>query len=225
MPIDFRCPAGHKLSVDNSLAGRKARCPLCKQKMWVPAENSEPNRFAEAVEGDSEPASVVVVADDAASDPSQPPVDIYRPDAGKLQTVHLLAIGMALAALFAAAPALRHINLAAAPDWARLVILISAVQLAYVAWMVSLPDFSSVWVVMLVYAVVTAAYCAGMALFMYTPADAPLVLGLGEPARYSGAGWCAAVVLLNGMMTFVAGRTSAGWRRTYEIALRRRRGG
>ena len=79
-----------------------------------------------------------------------------------------------------------------------------------------------VWVVMLVYAVVTALYCAGMALFMYTPADSPLALGLHEQARYSASGWCAAVVLLTGMMTFVAGKTSAGWRRKYEVARRRR---
>ena len=184
--------------------------------------DAQPNRFAEAVENDPEPAAVDIVANDATVSTSGPAMDIYRPDAGKLQNVHLIACGMALAALFAAAPALRHINLAAAPDWARLVLLISAVQLAYVAWMVTLPDWSSVWVVMLVYAVVTALYCAGMALFMYTPADSPLALELDERARYSASGWCAAVVLLTGMMTFVAGRASAGWRRKYEMARRRR---
>jgi hypothetical protein len=221
MSIDFRCPSGHKLSVDDALAGRKARCPLCRQKMLVPADNSEPNRFADAVDEEAEPAAVDIVASDASAYGAAPQWEIYRPDAGKVQTVQLLAIGMALAALLAAAPAMRHWNLAAAPDWARLVLLVSALQLAYVAWMVSVPDWTSVWVAMLVYAVVTALYCAGMAIFMYTPADSPLVLDL-EEYRYSAAGWCLAVVLLTGMMTFVAGKTSAGWRRSYVLALRRR---
>ncbi len=222
MSIDFRCPAGHKLSVDDALAGRKARCPLCRQKMWVPEDNSQPNQFARLVEGEAEPSMVVAVADSSSEPGSgEPPYEIYRPDPGKIQTVQLLAIGLALAALFQAAPATMHWNIAIAPDWAQLVLLLAIVQLAYVAWMLTVPDWSSVWVSMLVCALVAAIYGAAMAIFLYTPRDAPLMLELEEGVRYSAGGWCAAVVLLTGMMTFVAGRVSGGWRRTYEIARRR----
>jgi hypothetical protein len=76
---------------------------------------------------------------------------------------------------------------------------------------------------MLVFALVATLYGAGLAIFMYTPADAPLPLGLDESARHSAAGWCMAVVLLTTMMTFVCGRVSAGWRRAIEMARRRGR--
>ena len=215
--------------------------------MYVPEDNSRPWRLAEPAPdagGEEQPAlqvsgqadtgeagsgddwntaQVALDVDEAERPPerSEPQPEIYRPDRGKVQTVQLLAVGLALAALFAAAPAVRYWNLAAAPDWARLVLAMSAMQLIYIVWMVSIPDWSTVWVGMLVFALVATVYGAGLAVFMYTPADAPLVLELGEAARYSAAGWCAAVVLLTTMMTFVCGRVSATWRRSYEWSRRR----
>ena len=44
MGIKFLCPGGHKLHVKAFLAGRKAVCPKCGQKVLVPTE-SEP-KFA-----------------------------------------------------------------------------------------------------------------------------------------------------------------------------------
>ena len=231
MSIDFRCPTGHKLSMPDTLAGRKARCPLCRRKMLVPDDNSRPNQMAEEVSESD--ASQDSTQDDSTQELESKPsggnpwaslrdTETYQPDQGKVQTVHLLAVGLVMAALFAAAPALRHWNLAAAPDWARLVLLIAALQLLYIGWMVSIPDWSTVWVGMLVFALVATVYGAGLAIFMYTPVAAPLILELDESARRSAAGWCAAVVLLTGMMTFVSGRVSAGWRRSIELARRRK---
>ena len=36
MPIRFRCPTGHRLSVPESRAGKKVRCPRCKDVVQVP---------------------------------------------------------------------------------------------------------------------------------------------------------------------------------------------
>jgi len=42
MPIKFNCPkCGKKLSVPDSFAGRKARCPGCNEAVGVPASSQE----------------------------------------------------------------------------------------------------------------------------------------------------------------------------------------
>jgi hypothetical protein len=126
--------------------------------------------------------------------------------------VYLLGAGLAAVVVFSVVPALKHLNLAVAPDWARLALLVAGLQLVYVAWMVTLPDWSTVWIGMLVFAAVAALYGMGMALALATPADRPIILGLTD-VRQSAAGWCAAVVLLSSLMTFFCGRISSRWRR------------
>jgi hypothetical protein len=164
---------------------------------------------------------MAIEAFDAPPAPPKPAPNIYLPDKDKVQTVRLLAIGLALAALFTAGPVGLHRNLLAAPDWVRLVLLISIVQLAYVAWMASLPDWVSVWVAMLVNALVATLYGAALAIFLYTPVDSPLGLGLSEVPRRTAAGWCLCVLLITTMMTFVCGRVCAAWRRADEWKRRR----
>jgi S1-C subfamily serine protease len=41
MPIDFRCPKGHKLQVADRMAGRTVRCPKCSAQAVVPSVGSE----------------------------------------------------------------------------------------------------------------------------------------------------------------------------------------
>ena len=235
MSIDFRCPEGHKLSVANELAGRKARCPVCRVKMYVPLDNTNPKQIAltapdaagsgeEALPQPKLAGDLIVQPDGRGHDALQDEAAasaaarVYRPDRGKVQTVQLLAATLAAVALFNAAPALvKHANLATAPDWARIVLFISALQLVYVAWMASIPDWSTVWMGMLVFALVSTMYAVAMAVVMYTPLNSPLGLGLSD-VRHSAAGWCFAVLALNGMMTYVCGRVAGKWRRAYEAA-------
>jgi hypothetical protein len=37
--IHFLCPLGHKLVVPAERAGKKGRCPVCHQKVYVPVAN------------------------------------------------------------------------------------------------------------------------------------------------------------------------------------------
>jgi hypothetical protein len=158
---------------------------------------------------------------DASPAPPKAKPNIYKADPDKVQTVHLLLIGLVLGALFTAGPLAWHPNLFAAPDWVRLVLLISILQLAFVAWMASLPDWASVWVAMLVNALVATLYGAMLAIFLYTPVDSPLPLGLGEVSRRTAAGWCLCVVLITTLLTFACGRVCAVWRRADEGKRRR----
>ncbi len=146
------------------------------------------------------------------------PLEGYQPDRGKLQTVHLLAVALGALTIFAAAPALKHLNLVEAPGWARVLLVMSALQLLYVAWMVSLPDWSTVWIGMVVFAVAAAIYGMGWAIVAFTPHDKTIdILGL-EDVRRGASGWCLAMLLLTTLMTYCCGRISAKWRKAWELA-------
>ncbi|MBN1912688.1 MAG: hypothetical protein JW818_23400 [Pirellulales bacterium] len=141
------------------------------------------------------------------------PPGIYHADRGHVRTVWWLAAVLAGVALFEAVPALRYLNLATAPGWARIVLLVALLQLGYVAWAAVAPDWSTVWVLMLVFAATATLYAAATALAFATPPETPLPLGL-EPIRSYVARWCAAVMLTSTLATYLAGRASTHWRRT-----------
>ncbi len=172
-----------------------------------------------------DPGDFPLEALDAPAPAERPPArkqpNIYMPDPDKVQTVRMLAIGLALTALFTAGPVVWHVNLLTAPDWARLLLLFAALQLAYVGWMASLPDWATVWVAMLINALIATLHGAALAIFLYTPVDAPLGLGLTGVVRRTAAGWCLAVVLITTLMAFACGRVCAQWRRADEWKQRR----
>ena len=283
MAIKFLCPFGHRLSVADELAGKKGRCPVCRQRIYVPVHSPPEHLENEPLAGAIEAAERVIdletpslspappplpsfdsakpAPDKAASGPlpersrglkpaprkagepsfenigplvdsigpakvkpqspsrlppEAPPHEAYEPAATDVQTVWLLAAALALVTLFSAAPALSNLNLAEAPGWARLMLLLAALQLIYIAWMVTLPDWSTVWIGMLVFALSASIYAVGMSLVLASRMDAPLPLGMNA-VRQSAAAWCGVVVLLAGTMAFFCGRISAKWRRTFEL--------
>jgi hypothetical protein len=146
------------------------------------------------------------------------PPDVYRPDAGNLATVKWLALILGLVVAFSIAPVvhLMHFNPATAPDWARVVLAVAAVQAAYVAWMLNAPDWATVWVVMLVFAVVSALYAVATAVAVATPLGEPIWLDMDE-VRSSAGAWCGSVLLAMSLATYVCGRTAAKWRRTFKL--------
>jgi len=87
-------------------------------------------------------------------------------------------------------------------------------QMIYVMWMVSLPDWSTVWVLMLIYGAVSAAYGFVLAVSLMTPREEELMLGL-EAVRRLTPLWCAAMLLLSFLAAFLCGRTSSRWHRSY----------
>lgn len=146
------------------------------------------------------------------------PPTVYEADEGRLQTVQWLAFFLGLVVLFSVAPALGHLNLYAAPGWARAVLLLAVLEAVYIAWMLATPDWASVWVVMLVFAFVSAAYGMATAIAIATPLDKPMPLGMGD-LRESASQWCGSVMLLNSLATYLCGRTSAKWRRAFELEM------
>lgn len=148
------------------------------------------------------------------------PANTYEPDAGRIQTVRWLAFFLALAVGFSTIPAWDHVDLETAPNWARMVWLLAAVQAFYVLWMLATPDWASVWVVMLVFAFVAAVYGMATAITYGTPPSRPLPFDIGD-LRHAAPRWCGAVLAAMALATYLCGHTSARWRRQYELSTRR----
>jgi hypothetical protein len=52
MPIHFLCPFGHQLVVPDERAGKKGRCPVCHQKVYVPVPNPQPSTRSKLLSGE-----------------------------------------------------------------------------------------------------------------------------------------------------------------------------
>ena len=152
--------------------------------------------------------------------PELMPPDVCRPDEGHLATVKWLALILGLIVLFSTGPVFvrMHWNLQAAPGWARIVVLMAVLQGVYIVWMVNHPDWASVWVVMLVFAVVASIYGTATAMVLATPLEKPMPLGM-EEVRHTATAWCGAVLSAMSLATYLCGRTSAKWRRTFELEM------
>ena len=120
-------------------------------------------------------------------------------------------MGLVLLSFFQAVPAAGHLDVAAAPGWARAVLFVASLQLAYAVWMVLVPDWSTVWVNMLVLTVVATLYAIVVAVSVMARQGEPLLLQLDE-VRPKARLWCSAVLLLVLLMTYLCGRTSFAWR-------------
>jgi len=194
-----------------------ASAPKAAEQAPKPAEKTSP-----------QPPEQTRVRKKKLKQPKTMPPDVYQADEGKILTVKYLAIVLVLAALFSVVPVAwkLQLNLETAPGWARVVVLIAALQLLYVAWMLAAPDWAAVWVVMLVFAGVSTIYGTATAYVVASPADKPMLLELGD-VRHAAASWCGAVLAVTALATYLCGRTSARWRRSFELetAGRRRKSG
>lgn len=142
----------------------------------------------------------------------------YEPDVDKRWTVYYLATAMALFSVFCMLPALGYWNLGSAPAWARAVLLLSLLQLAYVVWVVSVPDWSTLWVSMIVFTIVAALYGIAMTVALTTPLDQNqnMLLEMAD-IRSKAPLWCGGVVLLAFLLAYFCGRAAARWRRSFEL--------
>jgi len=147
----------------------------------------------------------------AVSGRRQRAVCVHQPDPSWTRSLWCLAGVLGGLVVFSAVPALRHADLAAGPIWARAVLLIAALQLVYLAWMAVTPDWSSVLVVMVVFAVVSLGYAAAIVLVLVTGNGASLPLGI-EAARNTSILWCATVLALSLLGVYLTGRFSFRWR-------------
>ena len=152
------------------------------------------------------------------------PPDAYEPDAAKIHTTRWLAFLLVVVVAVTTIPAWDHLNLQTAPNWARIVLLLAAMEAFYLVWMAATPDWASVWVAMVVFAFAAALYGMATAITLGTPPSRPLPLDIG-PLRHAVPRWCGSVLMLHLLAISLCGHVSASWRRSYELQMAARRGG
>ncbi len=92
--------------------------------------------------------------------------------------------------------------------------MLAALQIAYACWMLLVPDWSTVWVAMLVLAAVAALYGTALGIAWVTPQGSLVPLGMLQ-TRAQAQLWCAAVIVLTLGLTYACGRVSHRWHKTY----------
>jgi hypothetical protein len=211
--ICFLCPSGHQLSVDDHYAGHTVRCGECRQTVRVPGGNALAER----------PEAKHSVSTWLRRNRSMP-LDAYEPDEGRTWAARGLAVLLAVAVALTLIPVIRlpgHLNPETAPAWARIILSMAVLQIVYVLWMANAPDWGSVWVVMLVFAFTATAYAVVTAVASFTPLHYPLPLGMTE-VRDSAHKWCAAVLAVMCLATYLCGRLSTRWNRAFRQEMERR---
>jgi hypothetical protein len=244
MAIHFVCPSGHPLSAEDHLAGTLVRCGECRETVIVPPaeKDSDPRalrqrwrdrRRRKPEESEEQPdltAATAAATAQPALKPERKPMrrierarptlsaDVYRPDARRIAAVNGLALALAAIVAFSLLPLLTtgEENMATAPGWARAALLVAVVQAVYIVWMVAAPDWSSVWVLMVVFAVSAAGYAAAAPIAAFAPPEKLAALGMPNLTRFA-AGWCACVMLTLSLGTYLCGRLATRWRRAFEM--------
>lgn len=143
----------------------------------------------------------------------------YQPDRTQVRAVHRLGLVMALVTLLQIVPAVRHVSFVGAPLWAQLLLVMSGLQLAYVVWTVTMPDWSTVLTSMLVYAAVAAVFGGVLVAGLLTSPGQEMIFGLGE-LRWPAIGWSAVLMLLALLAAGGCGRLGLAWHRSYWAAAR-----
>lgn len=126
-----------------------------------------------------------------------------------------IAALIALVAAFSSTPALKKLSLDVAPIWAWVVLFCTAIQAAYVAYLITIPDWSTLWIGTVLFTALAAMYGAAMGIVF---AAAPEQLAWFEltDVRRGARTWCAAHVLLLGILAYACGRMSTTWRKAEE---------
>jgi hypothetical protein len=127
-------------------------------------------------------------------------------------TVYRIAAGLVFVSLVSMWPALRYWDLGVAPGWAQGVLLIALLQLAYAAWLVSIPDWASLWASMFVLAIVATLYGTTAAMTLATPMEHEPPLGL-QSVRHAAPYWCFCMMLLTISAAYLCGHAAQRIRR------------
>ena len=95
-------------------------------------------------------------------------------------------------------------------------LLVGVVQLAYVIYVVQMPDWSSVMVVTVVSLVTATSYAALLSFTVLAPADSEVIalLDLTDVlADGRASGWCFIMLCIASLLSYFSGRFGVRWRR------------
>ncbi|MFZ5829338.1 MAG: hypothetical protein ACOY3P_04590 [Planctomycetota bacterium] len=146
--------------------------------------------------------------------PKPAKLDAAPPDPRFVARAFHLSNVLWLVILLAAMPALfpPHLLPLTAPAWARVLLVVAAVQAIYVAWMRATPDWASLTVVTIVFGASSGMFAAGAAMALAATSGSRVLLDIG-PVRDYAAGWCAFGMVAMFAAAWVTGALAAKWRK------------
>lgn len=148
-----------------------------------------------------------------------------KPNPEQTRTVKYLGLALVISALFGAFPGLldlkdhlRAMNSPGVAVWANIQFLACALQLVYAFYLIQVPDWSSVWVVSCLAALLTAIYAMLLVVALLADEQSQIIslLELGAVSQ-SGkvAGWCFVMLLIVGLIAYFSGKIGQRWQQAY----------
>lgn len=239
MGIQLQCTAGHTFDRAEDAPVGPISCPVCGQEVPVPGSTRggppplpcrpvAPATAQSAANGSAPQGEDRGIRENSVKPDTEPTATIlpnaakpafsgtrtsgYRaPGSWRRKTVWL-ATGMLLVALFQSLPLAAIHDWREAPPWAQAILLLAALEIAYAAWMLLVPDWSTVWVAMLVLTGVCMLYGTALGIAWVGPRGWPLPLGIDQ-VRGNCQPWCAAVIGVTFLLTYACGRVSRRWKK------------
>ncbi len=150
----------------------------------------------------------------------------YEHDSRKRWAVYQFGIGLILAALFGAIPAvmdvvehLRTVDSPGVSRWAYALLLLSGIQLAYAVYLIQLPDWSTVRVVSMVTLVLATVYAILLAVTTLATQDHQIIqfLELADKFGKKATGWSVILLGISSLLAYLSGRISLRWRQAYRL--------
>jgi hypothetical protein len=162
-----------------------------------------------------------------AAEADRPATRGVQHDPAKRATVYYLALLTSAVAICGAVPAVKELidhfrafESTGIENWAHILLLLAAIQLAYAAYSALVPDWGTLWVLAIFSVLVAAFYASGLAVFMFARSENLLLATLDladEQFHGQGTRWCFLMLCLTLLLTYFYGRVSTRWHKAYVI--------
>lgn len=138
----------------------------------------------------------------------------------RLWKLYLLSLCVAFFAAASGLPTYHFLSAGAAlPLWAKVALGLTVLKFLYAVFMALVPDWSTVWLGMMLLALLAVMYGIGWILASFTAPGAPMLFGL-DAVREHLKFWCVLMGLSSLGLSVVCARFSHQWRRDFELELK-----
>ncbi|QGJ71170.1 Hypothetical protein PBC10988_28730 [Planctomycetales bacterium 10988] len=140
----------------------------------------------------------------------------------KWTTIFMLAALFLAAAVGSIVPVFSQLYQEDIPIWVWVLLAAGGVQVLYILLIFSLPDWSTLWLGMLLYGLLAAGYGLLCFIVMFTAEGKSMFLGLDVLPKNKVGLWCGLMTVGMALLSFSASRVTHTWRKEYEVAKRAR---
>ena len=146
----------------------------------------------------------------------------------KRGTAIILGLGLIIVAGLFSLPAIRQLihvqqslEILVVDGWVPILLLVSVIQIAFAAYSIQLPDWSSIGATAVFLLLVTGFFSAALAICMFAPEQNSIIQSLGladEQYHGSATRWCFLSLCMSLLLAFLYGQFCLRWRKAWLIA-------